>query len=78
MTSFAAQMEMELAKPSTWTPQTEFICPSVSAPDEGAVFTDGYRVIEITHEFPEQGFSYDDMREGKCRAYVRVVLRRDE
>ncbi len=56
--------------------QTEYICRETVAPALGDIDGD-YIVINITHPFPEEGFSYDDMRGGKCPAYVRVTLRQD-
>jgi hypothetical protein len=38
---------------------------------------DGYIVVNVSHEFPENGFSYEDMRAGICRAYVRVTMELD-
>lgn len=36
------------------------------------------RVIDVTNEFPEEGFSYEEMRAGKCRSYVRVTMQAHE
>lgn len=53
--------------------QSSYITESNRAPIEGAILDD-MEVIHVSHEFPEDGFSYDDMRVGKCREFVRVTL----
>ena len=39
---------------------------------------DGWEVVDVSHEFPEHGFSYEDMRNGLCGACVRVTVERVE
>lgn len=51
----------------------EYIVEIAHAPAMGDVW-DGLEVVWVSSEFPENGFSYDDMREGLCRAYVRVTM----
>lgn len=52
--------------------QTEYIVLAQNAPVYGEVIGDRI-VINVSGKFPEQGFSYSDMRAGLCRAYVRVT-----
>jgi len=53
--------------------QNEYITLSDRAPQCGDV-VDGMWVINVSHEFPTDGFSYDQMRAGGCLAYCRVTL----
>lgn len=53
--------------------QIEYVTLAHNAPTCGDL-DDYYEVVNITHEFPEQGYSYDDMKAGLCRSYVRVTL----
>lgn len=54
--------------------QSEYITLASNEPEFGEDMGDGMTVVNVSHEFPEDGFSYDDMRADKCRAYVRVTL----
>ena len=56
----------------------EFICRAESAPHEGEYVDYDFRVVNVSHDFPEDGFSYEDMRAGRCKAFVRVTCERDE
>lgn len=53
--------------------QRQYITLATQAPQCGDEYADDYEVIDVSHEFPENGFSYDQMRAGECRAYVRVT-----
>lgn len=53
--------------------QNQFIAPASQEYFYGEDLGAGQTVINISGEFPENGFTYDDMREGRCRAYVWVT-----
>jgi len=53
--------------------QTQFIALASQDYEYGEDLGAGQTVINVSPEFPENGFSYDDMREGKCKAYVWVT-----
>ena len=56
--------------------QRSYITESTNAPQLYAVI-DGWEVVDISHEFPEEGSSYEDMRNGSG-AFVRVTVERVE
>ena len=44
----------------------------------GRTYPDGWRVIDVSHRFPEEGFTYSQLDAGECRAYVRVTEVRED
>jgi hypothetical protein len=70
-----------MIEPSTTQPekdmQRSYITESTNAPQLYTVI-DGWEVIDVSHEFPEDGFSYEAMRNGLCGACVRVTVERVE
>ncbi len=53
---------------------TEYCCPARFKPEMGAEVEDGQVVIDISNEGPEEGFTYDDLDQGKCQAWVWVTV----
>ena len=53
--------------------QTQFIAPASQEYFDGENLGAGQTVINVSPEFPENGFSYEDMRDGRCKAYVWVT-----
>jgi hypothetical protein len=58
--------------------QRSYITKADQAPALWAEIDDGWEVVDISHEFPEEGSSYEDMRNGLCGACVRVTVERVE
>jgi len=57
--------------------QRQYIIATSQAPEKGDRI-DGFVVIDVSHEFPAEGCSYDDLRRGECPGYVRVTEEEEE
>lgn len=53
--------------------QHQYVIKARLAPNVGDWTAPDRRVVDVTHPFPEDGFSYADLEAGLCEGYVRVT-----